>query len=648
MARKKRKRVASRGSVNNIILRTLVNGDKYGYEIIKEVEEYSDGKIILKQPSLYSSLTRFEEKKFVSSYWGDSDIGGRRHYYHLTEAGLEYYKRVVLKETDDEEDVSEILEENNLELSNQKNYSANQDEFDETLEDELDDDTITMSEINNDEIPEIANFEITQPQEQTNIVADHQFHTSTPIEQMLEDANDLTQTSLNYTNNYILQSEVPHTQNLSSSSNITHTQETNESSFTNYEALYEEKVNNLRHSAKLYNKKFAENNFKTLHFHKPKKVKKIILDSDGIYKLRDEDYVPVKRKPEVIIDNVIKRHEQSSDILGYASYTSTQKSTNKVENTNNVVETEEEIRQRNENFVAKFNLLTMSKMKPVSAPIPKPEPIEEKKPTSNIDYRGKLNAIIENSNVFIEDDIEEEQNNLTPPINNMFNYVDEDKWNTSPQITSPVEQQFEQEIEDEEDTQDAFISLDEEETFETKPNNNEYLEEINTYTAPPTPVKMTRYDNITQAVLVDKTYLLNNKLKLFFGIIMSIIMIAEVTALLLVFKNLELVLSNDKTLFIVAYVLIGIFALIYILPFFINSNSHKANNFKLKYSIWFGVLTFLVGSILIYCFNALAGFEIDNFNYFAVKLIVPITLVFNFIIGPLVYSLLLKNKNFYD
>ena len=70
MAKKKRKKIASRGSVNDIILKTLVGGDKYGYEIIKEVENYSDGKIILKQPSLYSSLTRFEEKGYVSSYWG--------------------------------------------------------------------------------------------------------------------------------------------------------------------------------------------------------------------------------------------------------------------------------------------------------------------------------------------------------------------------------------------------------------------------------------------------------------------------------------------------------------------------------------------------------------------------------------------------
>ena len=636
MARKKRKKVASRGSVNNIILRTLVNGDKYGYEIIKEVEEYSEGKIVLKQPSLYSSLTRFEEKKFVSSYWGDSDIGGRRHYYHLTDEGLEYYKRVVLKETDveEEEDIEEILEENNIQLSAPSdNTTANNDTEEEifTEEDETDE-TMIAQEISEDEIPEIANFEIQEETVSEPIIADHQFHTTTPIEQMIARAPEPTQTN----NNFVIEEPIQQ-----DNTQETYTKQEVEE---DYETLYKEKVNNLRHSAKLYNKKYIDNNIKKLHFKKPKKEKKIILDSDGIYKLRDEDYVPVKRKPEIIIDNVIKRHNQSNDVFGYATYTTPKDNSQKQQTT--VVETEEEKRQRNENFVAKFNLLTMSKMKPVTAPVPKPEPVvEEKKPTPTIDYRGKRNAVIESSNVFIDDEDEEVLEDNTPKTNNMFNYVDEDKWNTAPQQPTP-QPVFEEEFE--EDIEDAFIAFEEEETFETKPNNSEYIEEINTYTAPPTPVKMTRYDNVTQAVLVDKTYLLNNKLKLFLGIIMSIIMIAEVTTLLLVFRKLELIQPNDKVLFIVSYVLVGIFALVYMLPFFINSNSHKANNFKLKYSIWFGILTFLVGSILIYCINALSGFEIDNFNYFAVKLILPIVLVFNFIIGPLVYSLLLKNKSFYD
>ena len=92
-----RKRPASRGFVNNIILESLLSGDKYGYEIIKIVEEKSNGKIILKQPSLYSSLKRFETKGFITSYWGDSDIGGKRHYYTITETGKNHYNKNVLK-----------------------------------------------------------------------------------------------------------------------------------------------------------------------------------------------------------------------------------------------------------------------------------------------------------------------------------------------------------------------------------------------------------------------------------------------------------------------------------------------------------------------------------------------------------------------
>ena len=45
----RRKRIASRGSVNNIILEALNESDKYGYEIIKQVEEKTNGEIKLKQ-----------------------------------------------------------------------------------------------------------------------------------------------------------------------------------------------------------------------------------------------------------------------------------------------------------------------------------------------------------------------------------------------------------------------------------------------------------------------------------------------------------------------------------------------------------------------------------------------------------------------
>ena len=78
---------SGRGSVYNIIMKALQSGDKYGYEICQEVETKTNGNYILKQPSLYSGLKRLEAQKLVESYWGDSDIGGRRHYYKLTPAG---------------------------------------------------------------------------------------------------------------------------------------------------------------------------------------------------------------------------------------------------------------------------------------------------------------------------------------------------------------------------------------------------------------------------------------------------------------------------------------------------------------------------------------------------------------------------------
>ena len=49
-----------RGHINTIILRSLYDRDKYGYEIINEINEKSHGQYTLKQPTLYSALKRLE------------------------------------------------------------------------------------------------------------------------------------------------------------------------------------------------------------------------------------------------------------------------------------------------------------------------------------------------------------------------------------------------------------------------------------------------------------------------------------------------------------------------------------------------------------------------------------------------------------
>ncbi len=76
-----------RGHINTIILRALYDGDKYGYEIIAEIEGKSHGQYSLKQPTLYSALKRLEKDGYITSYWGGSVGGGRRKYFSLTDEG---------------------------------------------------------------------------------------------------------------------------------------------------------------------------------------------------------------------------------------------------------------------------------------------------------------------------------------------------------------------------------------------------------------------------------------------------------------------------------------------------------------------------------------------------------------------------------
>ena len=84
-----------RGHINTIILRTLYERDKYGYEIIDEIETKSHGQYSLKQPTLYSALKRLENQGFINAYWKTDEVsqGGRRKYYTLTDSGREVTER---------------------------------------------------------------------------------------------------------------------------------------------------------------------------------------------------------------------------------------------------------------------------------------------------------------------------------------------------------------------------------------------------------------------------------------------------------------------------------------------------------------------------------------------------------------------------
>lgn len=157
-----------RGNIDTIILKTMLNEDKYGLDIIKEVGEKSSGTYELKQPTLYSCLKRLENQELISSYWVDSDIGGRRHYYKLTEKGREFYNK-----KQEEWAKSKFIIDNLLSNYNYEEYRlVKKDEFDEMLKEKAN--TPLSAEPSSEEFAETAdsNEETQEEQAQENTDSD--------------------------------------------------------------------------------------------------------------------------------------------------------------------------------------------------------------------------------------------------------------------------------------------------------------------------------------------------------------------------------------------------------------------------------------------------------------------------------------------
>ncbi|MFM9279907.1 PadR family transcriptional regulator [Paenibacillus jiagnxiensis] len=75
-----------KGSTGTLILNLLNQQDRYGYELIKELERMSDGTFNLKEGTLYPILHGMETEKWLESYWEQAE-GRKRKYYRITDSG---------------------------------------------------------------------------------------------------------------------------------------------------------------------------------------------------------------------------------------------------------------------------------------------------------------------------------------------------------------------------------------------------------------------------------------------------------------------------------------------------------------------------------------------------------------------------------
>lgn len=81
------------GTLDMLVLRTLIFGPLHGYGIAKAIRGSSNEALDIEFGSLYPSLKRLELKGWIASKWETSEHNRRAKYYRLTAAGRKQLTR---------------------------------------------------------------------------------------------------------------------------------------------------------------------------------------------------------------------------------------------------------------------------------------------------------------------------------------------------------------------------------------------------------------------------------------------------------------------------------------------------------------------------------------------------------------------------
>ncbi len=75
------------GTLDLLVLRSLIWGPRHGYAVARFIREGSGGDLQVLDGALYTSLHRLAERGLLESEWGTSDKGKRARFYQLTRTG---------------------------------------------------------------------------------------------------------------------------------------------------------------------------------------------------------------------------------------------------------------------------------------------------------------------------------------------------------------------------------------------------------------------------------------------------------------------------------------------------------------------------------------------------------------------------------
>jgi len=79
-----------KGLIDPIVLSAINRLPMYGYQVVKELERQTAGRLKFKGGTIYPSLLRLEKEGLVTSKWKQITKGRGRRYYQITEKGRQF------------------------------------------------------------------------------------------------------------------------------------------------------------------------------------------------------------------------------------------------------------------------------------------------------------------------------------------------------------------------------------------------------------------------------------------------------------------------------------------------------------------------------------------------------------------------------
>lgn len=83
------------GTLDLLILRTLIFGPQHGQGIARAIQQTSEEELLVEHGALYPALQRLEERGWIAAKWGTSSNNRKARFYVLTAAG----RKQLVKET---------------------------------------------------------------------------------------------------------------------------------------------------------------------------------------------------------------------------------------------------------------------------------------------------------------------------------------------------------------------------------------------------------------------------------------------------------------------------------------------------------------------------------------------------------------------